>query len=166
MRKTQEITLNDGGKNKHYVIKRMSAWEGDIWAQRILKSLLRGSPSAIYDVCRSGMADLANQQEIIKQLEAGPWLANMDMDTQIWSLKKLLACVSMKEEGSVRPIDWEQPEGDVDSEETIPKLRTAAFKLHVGFIKAEAGQIFPLGRLLAGALSAMDKDKDPQPPQT
>ena len=123
-----------------FVITRMSAFAADKWARHLVKALIQSGAKLPESVLEAGVMGLAGM--------AMSLFGYLDDDACDKAFQALIDCVQIKR----RP---ELPAGpllevDIQDPQTLTDLRTEAFKLHVGFLKAAASQISPLAAALLG----------------
>lgn len=137
-------TGEDAGKI--FVITRMSAFQADKWARRIVKALIQAGarlPESTMDEGLLGLSGMA--VNLFGQLD------NAACDE---AFDALLACCAIKRGPNTAPSAI--LEYDITDAETLPALRTEAFRLHVDFFKAAASQISPLAAVLMPGAERQD----------
>lgn len=123
---------------KIFVITRMSAFKADKWARHLVKALIRSGAQIPDSVMEAGVMGMAGMAMSI--------FGYLDDEACDKAFQSLLDCVQIKR----RPELPAGPmiEADILDPDTLSNLRTEAFKLHVGFLKAAASQISPLAAAL------------------
>lgn len=152
--KTIEWRPEEGpdSQNKLFVISRMDAFTADKWAMKLIRGLARAGVEVPDSAMTGGIAGLAGVGMAL--------FGHLDEKTCDDVLGTLMGCVKIKrgpEPHTVMP----QPlmSADIEDPMTLTSLRTEAFKLHVGFLKAAASQISPL----VAALTESGEKKDQSP---
>lgn len=136
---------------KVFVIKRMDAFTADKWACRVIRALTRAGAKVPDSSLDTGILGLTGAAiNIFSQMT--------DEDCER-SFDELTACCKIKR--SANSIPSKILEYDIEDAGTITQLRVEAFKLHVDFFKAAAGQISPLAAAIMGGLPELK-----QAPQT
>ncbi|GBQ07279.1 hypothetical protein [Saccharibacter floricola] len=123
-------------KGKRFIITRMSAFTGDRWGRNVVRSLARSGSRTPREALEVGIAGLAGQSMAV--------FGNMTNEECDYAFQGLQDCVTIDRDPSndgVKPAPL--TEMDITDPQTLPDLRTEAFKLNVGFLKAATSQIYP-----------------------
>ena len=125
MRKSQVVTLTDGGKQKNFKITQMSATKAE---RTILKLIfLLGGEESIKE-----LDDLSDFKNIIKALADQPY----DKVQEI--LDALLECVASVKDGGIEfPLNATNVDDEINDVKTLFMLRVEAFKLNNFFQQSE-----------------------------
>ncbi|MXV58361.1 MULTISPECIES: hypothetical protein [unclassified Saccharibacter] len=140
-------------KGKRFIITRMSAFAGDRWGRNVVRSLARSGSRTPREALEVGIAGLAGQSMAV--------FGNLTDEECDYAFQGLQDCVTIDRDPSnegVKPAPL--TEMDIDDPQTLPDLRTEAFKLNVDFLKAATFQIYPLIEALRPTLGL----NDPEPP--
>ena len=125
MRKSQVVTLTDGGKQKNFKITQMSATKAEKTILKLI--LLLGGEDSI-----KNLDDLTDFKNIIKALADQPY----DKVQEI--LDALLSCVSSIKDGGIEfPLNATNVDDEIDDVKTLFMLRVEAFKLNNFFQQSE-----------------------------
>jgi hypothetical protein len=125
MRKSQVVTLTDGGKQKNFKITQMSATKAENTILKLI--LLLGGEDSI-----KNLDDLTDFKNIIKALADQPY----DKVQEI--LDALLSCVSSIKDGGIEfPLNATNVDDEIDDVKTLFMLRVEAFKLNNFFQQSE-----------------------------
>ncbi|MCX5614440.1 phage tail assembly chaperone [Bombella saccharophila] len=136
--KSIEWTPKDGSDaGKCFVISRMSAFTADRWARNVVRSLARAGANTPREALQSGIAGLSGQS-----MALFGHMSDEDCDK---AFQGLLDCVTIRRDPG-NPAVEAAPliEADISDPNTLPALRTEAFRLNVDFFKAAIYQIYPL----------------------
>ena len=130
---------------KCFVITRMSAFTADRWARNVVRSLARAGAVTPREALQSGIAGLSGQS-----MALFGHMSDEDCDA---AFQGLLDCVTIRRDPG-NPAVEPAPliDADIADANTLPALRTEAFKLNVDFFKAAIYQIYPLIEALRGPL--------------
>ena len=123
-----------------FVITRMSAFAADKWARHLVKALIQSGAKLPESVLEAGVMGLAGM--------AMSLFGYLDDDACDKAFQALIDCVQIKRQPHLPASPM--LENDIQDHQTLTDLRTEAFKLHVGFLKAAASQISPLAAALLG----------------
>lgn len=128
---------------KCFVITRMSAFTADRWARNVVRSLARAGAVTPREALQSGIAGLSGQS-----MALFGHMSDEDCDR---AFQGLLDCVKIRRDPN-NPAVEPAPiiDADISDANTLPALRTEAFKLNMDFFKAAIYQIFPLIEALRG----------------
>lgn len=137
---------------KQFIIKRMDAFSADRWACRVIRALVRAGAKVPDSALEGGITSLTGAAVQI--------FGSMSDDDAERAFDDLIKCCSIKLDATMMPKRI--GEFDIEDASTIPDLRVEAFKLHVDFFKAAAGQISPLAAAIMGVLP----QGQPQPPSS
>lgn len=129
--------------NKLFVITRMDAFSADRWAMKLIRGLARAGVEVPDSAMSGGLAGLAGVGMAL--------FGHLDDATCQDVLSTLMECVKIKRGPEPHAV-MAQPlmAADIEDPMTLTALRTEAFKLHVGFLKAAASQISPFVTALMG----------------
>lgn len=146
--KTVEYThpLPGEDQGKVFVLTRMDAFAADSWARHVLQAAIRGGARVGADMAQAGLAGLA-----AFGLEIFGFMEEADLDA---ALARLMQCVKMRPDPHRPEVTRAVISGDFAEPETLGMVRAEAFRLHVGFLRAAAHQLFPLVAALLGEEAA------------
>lgn len=135
--KEVEVTIDKGeDRGKTFVVSSMPAFTADKWARHLVKALTRAGVAMPDDAMKAGIAGLAGMAQTMFG-----YLDDADADK---AFDALLACVKLRPDPQNPNVKRPVVESDFDDPETLSLVRTEAFKLNVGFLKAAAFQLSPL----------------------
>lgn len=128
MRKTTDITINDGDNALRFRIKQMSATQSESWTYRLLMLLAQGAgKGSVSDL--SG-ADLSAVMGL---------LGNVPFEKIEALLADLLKCCSIIKDGIEIQLDETNVDGFIEKRNTLIKLRVEAFKFNDFFQMPDMG---------------------------
>lgn len=128
---------------KCFVITRMSAFTADKWARNVVRALGRAGARTPREALQSGIAGLSGQSMAL--------FSHMSDEDCDMAFSGLLDCVKIRRDPSNPSIEPAPLiEADITDANTLPELRTEAFRLNVDFFKAAIYQIYPLIEALRG----------------
>lgn len=133
--KTIEYTPEEGAdKGKIFIIRRMSAFEGDRWAMRTIRALIRAGMKIPDNAAQIGAAGLAGIAINI--------FGNLSEEDCEEAFQGLMKCVQIKRAEGIRPSDM--LESDLEDAGTLPKLRSEVLSFNLDFFKAATSQFSQL----------------------
>lgn len=143
--KTVEYTHSLPGEDqgKVFVLTRMDAFAADSWARHVLQAAIRGGARVGADMAEAGLAAFG--------LEIFGFMEEADLDT---ALARLMQCVKMRPDPHRPEVTRAVISADFAEPETLGMVRAEAFRLHVGFLRAAAHQLFPMVAALLGEEAA------------
>lgn len=136
---------DDAGKC--FVITRMSAFDGDRWGRNVVRALARSGSRTPQEALQVGIAGLAGQSMAV--------FGNLTDEECDYAFQGLQDCVQIDRDpnnSGVKPAPL--TDMDIIDPQTLPNLRTEAFKLNVDFLKAATSQIYPLIEALGAKLNS------------
>jgi hypothetical protein len=144
MRKTKLVRIDsaDRDQGKVFLIKEMSAFQAEKWAQRAFLALARSGVDIEQSVKDAGVAGLAGLA--VSGLRA---LTGLSFDEAEPLLDEMLGCVRVvpdpKEPDFTRALMMGTPDGEGDDIQeimTLVRLRREIIELHIGFFVKGAPQ--------------------------
>lgn len=129
---------------KCFVITRMSAFFADKWARNVVRALGRAGARTPREALESGIAGLSGQSMAL--------FSHLSDEECDMAFQGLLDCVKIQRAPKTDPAPL--IEADINDPQTLPALRTEAFKLNVDFFKAAIYQIYPLIAALRDPVTA------------
>lgn len=152
--KTIDWSPTEGAdKGKRFIITRMSAFAGDRWGRNVVRALARSGSRTPQEALEVGIAGLAGQSMAV--------FGNLTDEECDYAFQGLQDCVQIDRDPSnpgVKPAPL--TEIDITDPQTLPDLRTEAFKLNVDFLKAATFQIYPLIEALRPKVAPPEKPHD------
>ena len=136
--KSIEWTPSEGpDAGKCFIITRMSAFTADRWARNVVRALGRAGARTPREALESGIAGLSGQSMAL--------FSHLSDEECDMAFQGLMDCVTIRRDPG-NPALKPAPliEADIADANTIPALRTEAFRLNVDFFKAAIYQIYPL----------------------
>ncbi|MCX5617018.1 hypothetical protein NQF87_08560 [Bombella sp. TMW 2.2559] len=130
---------------KQFIITRMSAFTADRWARNVVRALGRSGARTPREALDSGIAGLSGQSMAL--------FSHLSDEECDMAFQGLMDCVKIRRDPgnpSVEPAPI--IDADIADANTIPALRTEAFKLNVDFFRAAIYQIYPMIAALRGQL--------------
>ncbi|QDH14123.1 hypothetical protein E3E12_07925 [Formicincola oecophyllae] len=158
MQETEFSPSEGSDAGKLFVIRPFRAFAGDRWARKVIRALADAGTKLPESALNLGMAGLAG-------LGMGLF-GKMEEQAVEEAFEGLLSCCLIKRDPS-NPALPPAPllEADITDPATLSVLRTEAFKVNVGFMKAAAGQISPLVAALLPATPSKKETSKSQPEQ-
>lgn len=153
MKTMHYIPTEGADKGKVFVITRMSAFQADQWARRLIKAIARTGKEVSEDHINMGILGLTGITLSI--------YGRLEDDITERSLNELLSCVKIIRDPRLSNMPpMEIMEEDFEDPKTLQKIYEEAFKLNVDFLKAAASLISPLA---AACITTLKQEIQPNP---